>query len=53
MSDDTRRDKNLITAIAPFLSFRRGARTIEFYKAAFGADELFRLESDAGHVAAQ
>ncbi len=28
-------------------------RRIEFYKAAFGADELFRIESESGEVVAQ
>ncbi|MGH9839364.1 MAG: VOC family protein [Blastocatellia bacterium] len=53
MSDDMHRAKDQKTAIAPMLSVRRGARAIEFYKAAFGADELFRLDSDAGEVVAQ
>ena len=52
MSDDMNRDKNQKTAIAPMLSVRRGAQAIEFYKAAFGADELFRIEGDGGHVVA-
>ena len=33
-----------MTAIAPLLSVRNGARAIEFYKAAFGAAELFRID---------
>jgi PhnB protein len=41
------------TAIAPMLSVRRGVRAIEFYKAAFGADELFRIENDSGEVVAR
>ena len=41
------------TAIAPMLSVRRGASAIEFYKAAFGAVELFRVESPDGAVVAQ
>jgi PhnB protein len=35
------------------LSVRRVLKAIEFYKAAFEADELFRIESDDGHVVAQ
>jgi hypothetical protein len=35
------------------LSVREGARAIEFYKAAFGAVELYRLQDDAGKVVAQ
>jgi PhnB protein len=40
------------TTIAPWLSVRDGARAVEFYKAAFGATELFRLE-DGGSVVAR
>ena len=40
------------TAIAPMLSVRNGARAIEFYKAAFGAVELFRIDNDKGEVVA-
>lgn len=39
--------------VAPMLSVRRGAQALEFYKAAFGATELFRLESPDGAVVAQ
>ena len=41
------------TAIAPMLSVRNGARAIEFYKAAFGADILFRIDSQTGEVVAR
>ena len=41
------------TAIAPMLSVRNGVRAIEFYKAAFGAVELFRIDGDGGAVVAQ
>ena len=41
------------TAIAPMLSVRNGARAIEFYQAAFGADVLFRIDSDSGEVVAR
>jgi PhnB protein len=39
--------------IAPFLSVRRGAAAVEFYKAAFGATELHRIESPDGAVVCQ
>jgi PhnB protein len=42
-----------MTAIAPMLSVRRGAKAIEFYKAAFGAGELFRIDSESGEVVAR
>jgi PhnB protein len=41
------------TAIAPMLSVRNGVRAIEFYKAAFGANELFRVADESGAVVAQ
>ena len=41
------------TTIAPMLSVRNGAKAIEFYKAAFGAGELFRMDDPAGAVVAQ
>jgi PhnB protein len=41
------------TAVVPMLSVRRGAEAIEFYKAAFGATELFRLDNERGEVVAQ
>jgi PhnB protein len=53
MSDDMHKAQNQKTAIAPMLSVRRGARAIEFYKAAFGAEELFRIDNDAGELVAQ
>ncbi|HUX43749.1 MAG TPA: VOC family protein [Terracidiphilus sp.] len=41
------------TTLAPMLSVRQGARAVEFYKATFGAEELFRLDGDDGSVIAQ
>jgi PhnB protein len=41
------------TSIAPMLSVRNGARAVEFYKAAFGAIELFRIDADSGEVVAR
>jgi PhnB protein len=35
------------------LSVRNGAKAVEFYKAAFGAGELFRIDSDDGAVVAR
>src|SRR5258708_25426378 len=40
-------------SIAPMLSVRNGAKAVEFYKAAFGAAELFRLDSEDGAVVAR
>ena len=41
------------TLIAPMLAVRRGAKAVEFYKAAFGAAELFRIDNESGEVVAQ
>src|SRR4051794_18239852 len=41
------------TSIAPMLSVRRGAQALDFYRDAFAAAELFRLDSDDGHVVAR
>jgi PhnB protein len=35
------------------LSVRNGAKAVEFYKAAFSATELFRIEDDKGSVVAR
>src|SRR5882724_1777521 len=48
---DSARDQRI--GIAPMLSVRRGAKAIEFYKAAFGAGELFRIDDDSGAVVAR
>ncbi len=40
-------------SIAPMLSVRRGAQAVEFYKKAFGAGELFRIDAPDGAVVAQ
>ena len=41
------------TSIAPMLSVRRGAQAVDFYKTAFGATELFRIDAPDGAVVAQ
>ncbi len=41
------------TTLAPMLSVRRGASAVEFYKRAFGAEELFRVEDEKGEVVAR
>jgi PhnB protein len=45
------RDQN--TAVIPMLSVRNGMQAIEFYKSAFGASVLFRIDNDKGEVVAQ
>jgi PhnB protein len=39
--------------LSSFLLVRNGAKAVEFYKAAFGATELFRHDSESGEVVAQ
>ncbi|HEV7504457.1 MAG TPA: VOC family protein [Thermoanaerobaculia bacterium] len=53
MSDDPQKTQPQKTGIAPMLSVRNGTGAIDFYKAAFGADELFRVENESGEVVAQ
>jgi PhnB protein len=53
MSEVPKNPQHQKTTIAPMLSVRHGAKAVEFYKAAFGATELFRIENGAGEVVAQ
>ena len=48
-------DTNPVTSasLAPMLSVRRGAQAVDFYKNAFGATELFKIEAGDGAVVAQ
>ena len=39
------------TTIAPWLNVRRSAEAVDFYKRAFGAVEVYRLEGGGGVVA--
>jgi len=43
---------SLRCSIAPWLSVRNSAKAIDFYKFAFGAAEVFRLEGPSGGVVA-
>jgi PhnB protein len=42
-----------VYSIAPMLSVRGGAQAVEFYQAAFGASEVFRIEDPGGSVVAR
>lgn len=53
MTTNSASSKPRPTAIAPMLSVRHGAQAVEFYKLAFGAVVLFRLDSQTGEVVAQ
>ena len=52
---DGKLDSSAVRAIsiAPMLSVRGGAKAVEFYKAAFGASEAFRLDAEDGAVVAR
>jgi len=41
---------HIVCSVAPMLSVRNGARAVEFYKTAFGAIEVFRIEAPDGAV---
>ncbi len=41
------------SSIAPWLSVRNSAQAVEFYKAAFGAVEVHRVEDSGGNVVAR
>jgi PhnB protein len=53
MAEDPQNTKDYKTSIAPMLSVRNGAKAIEFYKAAFGATVLYRIDDPAGAVVAR
>jgi PhnB protein len=53
MSHDPEGGRGPRTSIAPMLSVRNGARAVEFYKAAFGAGESFRVDDPSGAVVAR
>src|SRR6185369_14864103 len=57
LTGDSREKRPMVTnadsglpMLAPMLSVRRGARAVEFYKTAFGATEVFRIEDPGGAV---
>ncbi len=45
--------RKLRPSVSAMLSVRNGARAVEFYKAGFGAQELFRFDAPDGTVVAQ
>ncbi len=53
MASESTKDASFRTSIAPWLSVRKSARAVEFYRAAFGAKEVFRLEDGNGGVVAR
>src|ERR1700742_3954672 len=53
MDNERSNNNDQPTSIAPMLSVRNGVKAVEFYKAAFGAEELFRIDNEAGEVVAR
>jgi len=52
-SNETASGSSIGCTVAPMLSVRNGARAVEFYKSAFGASELYRVEDPSGAVVAR
>jgi PhnB protein len=50
MNRDTNAETSIACSIAPWLSVRNGARAVAFYKAAFGAVEVYHIEDPTGAV---
>jgi len=50
MSTAAGKGTTMTCSVAPMLSVRNGARAVEFYKSAFGAIEVFRVEDPTGAV---
>src|SRR5947199_9391175 len=42
--------RTFVVSVAPMLSVRNGARAVDFYKSAFGAIEVYRVEDPGGSV---
>ena len=53
MSTDADPKTSIPHSLAPMLSVRNGARAVEFYKLAFGAIEVYRMEDPGGSVVAR
>jgi len=53
MSTDAGTATSIAHSLAPMLSVRNGARAVEFYKSAFGAIEVFKMEAPDGAVVAR
>jgi PhnB protein len=52
MSEGTKSVRAVVkTSIAPMLSVRNGVKALEFYREAFGAEELFKIENGGSVVA--
>ncbi len=50
MSNQAIATARVACSIAPMLSVRHGARAVDFYRTAFGASEVYRVEDPGGSV---
>lgn len=50
MTRDVSAERTIVPSIAPMLLVRNGERAVEFYKSAFGAIEVYRVEDPTGGV---
>ncbi len=50
MSSASNAEPSITISLAPMLSVRDAARAVEFYKKAFGAVEVYRVEDPGGSV---
>ena len=53
MASDPAAAASFRCSIAPWLSVRNSAQAVDFYKSAFGAIEVYRLEDPSGGVVAK
>lgn len=53
MSTGASSNPSIRTTIAPWLSVRGGARAVDFYRQAFGAEQVYRIEDPDGNVVAR
>jgi PhnB protein len=53
MGRDSAGKGSIRTTIAPWLSVHGGASAVDFYKSAFGAEEVFHVEDPDGNVVAR
>jgi PhnB protein len=53
MASDQAAGASFACSIAPWLSVRNGAQAVDFYKSAFGASEVYRVEDPGGGVVAK
>jgi PhnB protein len=53
MALDQAAGSSFACSIAPWLSVRNGAQAVDFYKSAFGANEVYHLEDPGGGIVAK